>query len=46
MIDKKLIIDFVKFLTINHGDETWFNAIQGDFERNSRIICPLFPIKI
>jgi hypothetical protein len=32
MIDKKLIIDFVKFLTINHGDETWFNAIQGDFE--------------
>jgi hypothetical protein len=32
MINNNLISDFVKFLTNYHGDETWFNAIQGDFE--------------
>jgi hypothetical protein len=32
MIKNKIIKDFVKFLKKNHGYETWFNAIQGNFE--------------
>jgi hypothetical protein len=32
MINKNLIIGFVTFLSNGHSDETWFNAIQGDFE--------------